>query len=290
MCVCAFPRALYLPSLVSNVAVSLSSCALPHSRTCTIVPCRIWRILTHHVSLRAMPLAPLRCGCATSADESIDSLGSHVWETDQRKIVKHYFRTWFVLDAFTIFVPGSIDVSLAMPSTRADSDEDANGRRISSIRVLRIIRLTKIVRLVRSSRVYRRWQSRISISSSAFTVLQCFGILFISAHWYVQHPNTSLLWWSGAVCTSTPPRCVATPHAPCGARTHALHLRLYMPQVRMHHGHANELARAAVGHMAWAQQVQLLPAAIKRLLELWRFLPVRRAGGYPPICRYAPVA
>ena len=93
------------------------------------------------------------------AYQSVDALGGLVWVEDQRRIVRNYLGSWFVLDALTIFVPGGFDLSLA-------SDDASSGdfySDISILRTLRVVRLAKLVRLVRASRLYRRWQSKVPL-------------------------------------------------------------------------------------------------------------------------------
>ena len=106
-----------------------------------------------------------------------------MWVEDQRLIAWNYLTSWFLLDASTIFVPGGFDLSLTAP---ADSEGNWGGvaSDVSVLRTLRVIRLAKLGRLLRASRLYRRWQSRITMSSSSQTVMQCTCLLFIGAHWY----------------------------------------------------------------------------------------------------------
>jgi len=97
-------------------------------------------------------------------------------------VIKHYLRTWFVLDAVTIFVPGTFDIYLA--TLQVKDGEVSLASNISILRVFRCIRLVKLVRLIRASRVYERWKARVSISYAAQTLIQCLVLVLLGAHWY----------------------------------------------------------------------------------------------------------
>ena len=112
------------------------------------------------------------------AFEERDQRGNRVWVNDQRRVVRHYLRSWFGFDAMTIFLPGGLDISLALGALGQDASN------VSFLRTLRVIRLVKIVRLLRASRVWERWKARIVLSYGTQTILQCFGMMLIGAHWY----------------------------------------------------------------------------------------------------------
>ena len=118
------------------------------------------------------------------AYQQIDAFGGLVWVLDQRKIARHYLGSWFALDASTIFVPGAFDLSLAFQSADEDGNFDGFASDAGILRALRVIRLAKLVRLVRASRLYKRWQTRITLASGTQTVVQCALLLFVGAHWY----------------------------------------------------------------------------------------------------------
>lgn len=84
------------------------------------------------------------------AYQSVDTIGATVWVEDQRKIMIHYLTTWFVLDATTIFLPGTVDMTLAFTPVRPDAS--GNGFEavgdLSALRTMRIIRLSKLCVLV----------------------------------------------------------------------------------------------------------------------------------------------
>ena len=82
-----------------------------------------------------------------------------------------------MVDAVTIFLPAAVDIALAPYGT---SDGSVG---VSSLSTVRIIRLSKLVRLLRSSRIYRRWESRITINSSTITIIKVTLLLTLGTHW-----------------------------------------------------------------------------------------------------------
>jgi len=87
------------------------------------------------------------------AFQSGNALGGYTWVLDQRHIVRHYLRTWFALDAATVFFPAGFDLYVASLGSDADN-VDKGASRGSALRVLRALRIVKLVRLVRASRLY----------------------------------------------------------------------------------------------------------------------------------------
>jgi hypothetical protein len=118
------------------------------------------------------------------AYQTVDSQGGTVWVADQRKVAAHYLRGFFFFDASTIFVPLSFDLSIAATPTVGGEAVGGFADSATIVRTLRIIRLTKLARLVRASRLYTRWQAKITLSTSSQTILTCALLLLIGAHWY----------------------------------------------------------------------------------------------------------
>ena len=117
--------------------------------------------------------------------------GGRTWVLNQRKVVTHYLRGWFALDASTLIVPCSFDLYLASSAfdqtPGAGTGADASGLegRMSMLRVLRVLRLVKLVRLVRASRLLDRWKESIPpLTYAAQTVLRCLILLAITSHWF----------------------------------------------------------------------------------------------------------
>ena len=134
-----------------------------------------------------------------------NNFGGFTWEFNHRKIVRHYLTTWFSVDLFTVFVPGGIDLYTA--SGAFDSTEGASSmaENLSMLRVLRVIRLVKLIRLVRASRLFQRWQAKITLTYGTQIVISCVTLLLCSAHWYAciisltaaLHPRVDDTWLGG---------------------------------------------------------------------------------------------
>ena len=104
------------------------------------------------------------------AYETRDERGRLFWVEDRNLIVKRYLRSWFVLDAATIAVPGGIDIWTSTmeeaDSTSSSSASIEAASKMSFVRALRVLRLVKLVRLVRASRLYGRWKSYVAGNSA----------------------------------------------------------------------------------------------------------------------------
>ena len=113
-------------------------------------------------------------------NQNLDIAGETLWVTSPRKIAKRYLKSWFLLDAATLFLPAYFDISTATDGMGEDAPDP------SALRALRVVRLTKLVRLVRASRIYKRLLSKITLSSAQLTVLTCVTLLLVGAHLYAS--------------------------------------------------------------------------------------------------------
>ena len=71
------------------------------------------------------------------------------------------------------------------PVSRHDVDfgEDVNIRDLTGLRVVRCLRLFKLVRLFRGSRIFVRWETRISINYASLDVVSVVVLILASCHW-----------------------------------------------------------------------------------------------------------
>ena len=117
-----------------------------------------------------------------------NAYAGRMWVEDHRRIVVHYLSSWFALDAFTVFLPGSFDLYLASPELEvvAGAPDDGAGAagQVGVLRVLRALRLIKLVRLLRASRVFERWKAKITLSYGTQTVIQLVMTVLFCSHWY----------------------------------------------------------------------------------------------------------
>ena len=101
---------------------------------------------------------------------------------------------WFPLDFFTM-VPSVIGMYADLQAYSAFvSRSEGNGdglvasdnsmSNVTVLRVLRAVRMVKLLRLIRASKIFDRWQSRVSLSHATLTVTKCILAVFLFAHWF----------------------------------------------------------------------------------------------------------
>jgi len=94
---------------------------------------------------------------------------------DHKRIACHYLRSWFVLDFISVF---PIDLCLMGVDTTGGSAGILGG-----IRLLRLARLVKLAKILRASRIFSRWENRISISyGNRQLIMLAVGVLIL-LHW-----------------------------------------------------------------------------------------------------------
>merc|ERR1740121_2367722 len=95
------------------------------------------------------------------------------WEHRHAQIVKHYLKGWFVLD-FCSIVPWDL-IGMLVGSQEMS--------RFREVKVIRLLRLLKLIRVLKASRVFRRFEIRMSITYGSLSLLKFFVILSIITHW-----------------------------------------------------------------------------------------------------------
>jgi hypothetical protein len=101
---------------------------------------------------------------------------------DHMEIVKHYLKSWFVLDLISI-LPFDL-LSILEADTGSDDGEGSSLSQLKLVRVVRLLRLIKMLRLLRASRLFRKFESSISISSSALKMVQAVMMIAVITHWF----------------------------------------------------------------------------------------------------------
>ena len=96
---------------------------------------------------------------------AVGALSAAYWEVRHKQIRRHYLRTWFGLDFFSVAVSLFDIISLAAGSEELD--------KLAVLRVVRVLRLVKLLRLLRGMRLLKRWETRVSVD---------YGLLTLSAH------------------------------------------------------------------------------------------------------------
>jgi len=106
--------------------------------------------------------------------ESIKKGGGQV--KSHRLIARNYMRGWFPLD-FVSVIP--VDLVLMTIDT---SQLDAAAL-FRFIKMLRLLRLIKLARILRASRIFSRWENRISISYGNQSLIKLFIGVLLMLHW-----------------------------------------------------------------------------------------------------------
>ena len=95
-----------------------------------------------------------------------------VWVLHSGRIARHYLTSaWFVLDLFSVLT-SLFDVL---------GDESTDD--LKALRAVRALRLIKLVKLARGSRVFKRWEMRMSINYSVLTLVGTVMGITVSCHW-----------------------------------------------------------------------------------------------------------
>ena len=107
---------------------------------------------------------------------SSESAAGTIWEYRLHKVAAHYLRGWFLLDLLSI-IPSAFDI-LPFYTVAYDS---ASTLRVG--RVVRCTRLIKLLRLARSSRLVKRWRTRVSTTFATLTLCKLGSMLLVITHW-----------------------------------------------------------------------------------------------------------
>ena len=95
------------------------------------------------------------------------------WVLDQRRIARHYLLSrWFLLDFFSI-ATSVFDIV---------GDDSVEG--VSSLRAARTLRLIKLIRMARTSRVFKRWEMRISVNYAYLSLTRIIVSIILACHWF----------------------------------------------------------------------------------------------------------
>ena len=127
------------------------------------------------------------------ATADVSTPAGELWVTHQGKIARKYLTSaWFIIDAI------SIGVSFF------DIFAPTNGplAKFKGFRAIRVLRLIKLVRLVNASRIFKRWELRISVNYAKLSIAQIlFGLVFIchlfGCIWGLQASFDPLGSWPG---------------------------------------------------------------------------------------------
>uniref|UniRef100_A0A7S2K4A9 Ion transport domain-containing protein n=1 Tax=Zooxanthella nutricula TaxID=1333877 RepID=A0A7S2K4A9_9DINO len=94
-------------------------------------------------------------------------------EHDHGNIVRHYLKTWFIIDFISL-----IPFDLVGMLSRSEQM-----KKMKAVKVIRLLRLLKLVRVLKASRLFRRFELRMSITYGTFALMKFFCILLLITHW-----------------------------------------------------------------------------------------------------------
>ena len=104
--------------------------------------------------------------------ENKQELGTH-WIFDPHAIAKRYLTShWFYIDTFSI------------STSVFDLLESSEAQQLTALRALRAMRLIKIVRVLRGSRIFKRWEMRLTINYAALSIAVTIGQILVACHWF----------------------------------------------------------------------------------------------------------
>ena len=118
--------------------------------------------------------------------------GGRAWEFDAWRIARHYILSWwFVLDIFSI------------GTSAFDIVGGSDAKSLSGLRAVRVLRLLKLIRLMRGSRVFKRWEMRLSINYAYLSIFTTTISMVMFSHWFacvwgLQATFNPLNSWMGA--------------------------------------------------------------------------------------------
>merc|ERR1711871_952807 len=96
--------------------------------------------------------------------------------TDKTMIMRNYLRGWFFVDLVSV-IPFDLIV-IAVSDNPASS-----ANKLRATRLVRLLRLLKLLRVLRASRLWRRIESRISVSYAIINICKFLGLMFMFSHW-----------------------------------------------------------------------------------------------------------
>lgn len=99
---------------------------------------------------------------------------------DHKKLAALYMRFWFWIDLFTVLPFDSM--TLVAPGMFG-AECGSSATLVKGVKLVRTARLFKLIRMMRSSRIIQRWDSSISISTSARTMLFAWSTWVVAMHW-----------------------------------------------------------------------------------------------------------
>ena len=105
------------------------------------------------------------------------------WITKKNLIIKHYLKSWFIVDLASILVSAFDFMCFQFVQDMLGESAGSLGK-LKILRVLRILRLVKLIRLLRASRMLKRWEQRLPINYAVLSLFKAIGTVVLLAHWF----------------------------------------------------------------------------------------------------------
>jgi hypothetical protein len=81
--------------------------------------------------------------------------------------------SWFLIDVVSVFPFGMV----------VEATSGGGGAQLKMLRIVRCLRLLKLLRILRASRMFARWEAKITIRHSVLSILKNFGLIVFVSHW-----------------------------------------------------------------------------------------------------------
>ena len=107
----------------------------------------------------------------TMTEVNADSAQGSTWVTSPRTIAWNYMSSWFLLDVFAVGIAG-IDIYAVVAESIWGAGAAEQLTRLVVLKICRVLRLFKLARLLRSSRIAKRWETRIAIDYSLISIFK----------------------------------------------------------------------------------------------------------------------
>ena len=94
---------------------------------------------------------------------------------DKKKIIRHYVRGWFMLDAVSL-IPWDLIELLS-----------GSGGNLKVLRLLKILKLTKLVRILKSATLFKRIQADLGLDNTSSSLVKYLMMIVATMHWVRKH-------------------------------------------------------------------------------------------------------
>ena len=94
------------------------------------------------------------------------------------KIFKEYAKGWLWIDLVSIF-----PFELTLVILTGFKNPDPEQQRLKAVRFLRLLRLLKLLRILRGARIFKRWETRVTLNYAVLSLQKYLAVCLFTAHW-----------------------------------------------------------------------------------------------------------